>query len=107
MDKLEKFNYINQLLETYGSLLTESQHKIKDQYYCFNLSLSEIAENNDVSRTAVSDCLKKSISKLQEFEEKLNLISLKAKILEQIETIKKASTLVNIEKLERMIKDGI
>lgn len=107
MDKLEKFNYINQLLETYGSLLTESQHKIMDQYYCFNLSLSEIAENNDVSRTAVSDCLKKSISKLQEFEEKLNLISLKAKILEQIETIKKASTLVNIEKLERMIKDGI
>lgn len=72
MNDLEEFNYINNLYEIYGSLLTENQILIMDQYYKFNLSLSEIADENKISRSAVLDSLKHSKEKLLYYEEKLN-----------------------------------
>lgn len=107
MDKIEEFTYINRLFEKYEALLTDSQRRMMEQYYCYNLSLGEIAENENVSRTAVSDCLKKSIHKLEEMEGKLGLLEKEEKLIKQIEVLKKDLTLEKVEKLERMIKDGI
>ena len=67
MTDLEQFEHINQLLETYGVLLTDAQRHMCEDYYIYNLSISEISENDQVSRAAVNDCLKKSVQKLEDF----------------------------------------
>ena len=65
---------ISILCELYGKLLTEKQFEFLDDYYNNDLSLSEIAENNGITRQAVRDNLKKGECKLFEFEEKLGLM---------------------------------
>ena len=59
------------LAELYGKLLTEKQYELINDYYNNDLSLSEIAENNGITRQAVRDIIKKGEKKLFEYEEKL------------------------------------
>lgn len=47
------------LLQIYGAMLTEKQYGLLDDYYNNDLSLSEIAENYDITRQAVRDIIKK------------------------------------------------
>ena len=42
--------YYNELFDLYGELLTEKQRSYFKDYYFDNLSFSEIANNNQVSR---------------------------------------------------------
>ena len=65
---------ISLLCQTYGKLLTEKQLNILSDYYNLDLSLSEIAENENITRQAVRDIIKKGESKLFEFEEKLGIM---------------------------------
>lgn len=69
---MEKNVEISMLNEIYGKLLTQKQYEIIDDYYNNDLSLSEIAENNEITRQAVRDILKKGEKKLFEYEQKLN-----------------------------------
>jgi hypothetical protein len=62
---------ISILCDLYGKLLTDKQFEFLDDYYNNDLSLSEIAENNDITRQAVRDIIKKGEKKLFEYEEKL------------------------------------
>ena len=62
---------ISILLELYGSLLTEKQYEYMDLYYNQDLSLSEIGDNEDITRQAVRTILLKS--------KKKNLIIIKIK----------------------------
>ncbi len=68
MDKNVK---ISILCDLYGKLLTEKQFEFLDDYYNNDLSLSEIAENNNITRQAVRDNIKKGEKKLFEYEDKL------------------------------------
>ena len=68
---MEKKVEISVLWEIYGKLLTEKQYEFIDDYYNNDLSLSEIAENNEITRQAVRDIIKKGEKKLFEYEEKL------------------------------------
>ena len=68
---MEKKVEISILCELYGKLLTKKQLEFMNDYYNNDLSLSEIAENNDITRQAVRDILKKGEKKLFEYEEKL------------------------------------
>ena len=65
---------ISMLLEIYGKLLTEKQSQMLEDYYNHDLSLSEIAENQDITRQAVRDNIKKGENKLFELEEKLSIM---------------------------------
>ena len=51
---------ISMLNQIYGGLLTKKQNEIIEDYYNNDLSLSEIAENNEITRQAIRDVLKKS-----------------------------------------------
>lgn len=62
---------ISMLWQIYGKLLTEKQYEMIDDYYNNDLSLSELAENHDITRQAVRDNIKKGENKLFELEEKL------------------------------------
>ena len=84
MDKNVK---ISILCDLYGKLLTEKQFEFINDYYNNDLSLSEIAENNKITRQAVRDILKKGEKKLFEYEEKLGIMR---RMLNQEKRIEKA-----------------
>ena len=95
MDKI----YYNNLYDYYGSLLTDKQKEYYEDYYFNDLSLSEIAENNNVSRNAVHNQLKSAIEKLEFYENNLKLYekSLKlGKIISKLDNKTK-------EEIERLI----
>ena len=62
---------ISMLCQFYGKLLTQKQCEFINDYYNNDLSLSEIAENSNITRQAVRDIIKKGEKKLFEYEEKL------------------------------------
>ena len=68
---MEKNVEISILCDLYGKLLTDKQFELLNDYYNNDLSLSEIAENNSITRQAVRDIIKKGEKKLFEYEEKL------------------------------------
>ena len=72
MDKQDKLIL---LFDYYGDLLSDSQKNYFESYYFDNLSLAEIGENYNVSRNAVSKDLKLASEKLNNYEEKLKIIS--------------------------------
>lgn len=74
MEKLEKTIKYNELLHIYGSLLSDAQKEIATSYFEYDLSISEIADEKGVSRAAVEDAIKKSISKLDQLENSLHIL---------------------------------
>ena len=58
------------LLDFYGEMLTEKQREVIEYYYNDDLSLSEIAENEGITRQGVNDQIKRAVKSLNAFEEK-------------------------------------
>lgn len=69
--KLEKMIYLGSLFDLYGKMLTQKQQQIFKCYYFDDISLSEIAEINKVTKQAIKDCLDKTEKLLLEYEENL------------------------------------
>lgn len=84
---MDKTIYYNYLYDYYSSLLTDKQKEYYEDYYFNDLSLSEIAENNNVSRNAVYNQLKYAIEKLEFYEENLKLYEKRKKILKKLDKI--------------------
>ena len=61
------------LLDFYGEMLTEKQRNCLVYYYEEDLSLSEIAENEGISRQGVRDSIKRAEAQLFDMEERLGL----------------------------------
>ena len=62
------------LFDFFGELLTEKQREYFDLYYNDDLSLSEIAENEGISRQGVRDIIVRAENSLRETEEKTGII---------------------------------
>ena len=93
---MEKNVEISILCDLYGNLLTKKQLKFIDDYYNNDLSLSEIAENEKITRQAVRDNIKKGEKKLFEYEEKLQFMKRMLKQEKKIEQV--LSELTKIQK---------
>lgn len=93
---MEKKVEISMLWQIYGKMLTEKQSEYIDYYYNKDLSLSEIAENNEITRQAVRDIIKKGERKLFEFEEKLLFMKKTINQEKQIQHI-----LFNLNKIQK------
>ena len=83
---------VSQLIDCYGSLLSEKQYNIIYCYYNEDLSLSEIAENEGITRQGVSDSVKRSERFLREAEEKLKIIKNTASLRAFAETVSENET---------------
>lgn len=86
---MEKSVHISMLLEMYGKLLTDKQQDVTDLYYNQNLSLSEIAEELNITRQGVRKSLIDAENKLFDIEEKLCLLKEKLERDENILEITK------------------
>ena len=73
--------------QTFLWFFSFSRFYFKD-YYFENFSLSEIAENNGISRNAIHKQIKSAEQKLEEYEEKLNMIKRDQKIKKILNEIK-------------------
>lgn len=62
------------LFDFYGELLTEKQREYFDLYYNDDLSLSEIAENDNITRQGVRDILRRAENTLSDTEHKTGLV---------------------------------
>ena len=62
------------LFDFYGEILTEKQKQVIDLYYNDDLSLAEIAEQAQITRQGVRDCIKRAEATLSFMEEKLGLV---------------------------------
>lgn len=81
------------LFDFYGELLNEHQRRIYEDAVFNDLSLSEIAEQEGISRQAVQDILKRCEGKLNEYESRLRM-------MERFESIK-----VKIKKIHDLSED--
>ena len=70
---MEEFVYYKNLFDIYGSLLTEKEQVTFRDYYQEDLSLSEIANENNVSRAAVQKTIKTVLDKLKYYEDMLHI----------------------------------
>lgn len=84
---MEKKVEVSLLCQIYGKLLTEKQFDYINDYYNNDLSLSEIAENYNITRQAARDNIKKGENKLFEYEEKLQIMKATLKNEKKIEDI--------------------
>ena len=69
----KNFEVINILLDFYGDMLTDKQRAFIEYYYNDDLSLSEIAENEGITRQGVRDAIKRAEAQLFEMEKRLGL----------------------------------
>ena len=74
-EMLAKTTRMNLLFDWYGSLLTERQRTYMQYYFHDDYSLGEIAAEFAVSRQAVYDQLKRTEAMLEDYEDKLGLLS--------------------------------
>ncbi len=66
--------YAGLLLDYYSDFLTRHQRDILNEYYNEDLSMSEIAENYKVSKSAIQDLIQRTTKRLDELEQHLKLI---------------------------------
>lgn len=62
--------YVSALLDVYGHCLSDKQKALTEYYYNDDLSLSEIAENEGITRQGVNDLIKRAVALLNSLEEK-------------------------------------
>ncbi len=110
MTKVTNYEQIGRLLAKYGPLLTFHQKQIMEQYFFYDLTMQEIADEQRISRSAVNDIIKQSSEKLHEFEERLALLAKEdtiIKLLDQLEGASKTELKNIIAQIKEHLTHGI
>jgi predicted DNA-binding protein YlxM (UPF0122 family) len=90
----EKNLEISLLLDFYGEVLTEKQKEVVDLYYNEDLSLAEIAEQAQITRQGVRDCIKRGEATLLLMEEKLGLAGKFSEMQKHVSVISDAANMI-------------
>lgn len=98
---MEKFLYYNELYLIYKDLINDNSSEIFDLYYGENLSMQEIADIKNISKSRVGMIIKKAQEKLDNLENALGIYQRNEKLnnLLEINDISK----IKLE-LEKIIK---
>ena len=92
------------LLQIYGAMLTEKQYGLLDDYYNNDLSLSEIAENYDITRQAVQEIVRKGEQRLLEYEQKLGIMKKTLNQEQQIQNILSQISKISIDATDKQVE---
>jgi len=99
------------LLDFYGEMLTKKQHDFLVYYYEEDLSLSEIAENEGITRQGVRDSIKRAESQLFDMENRLGLAQRFNEMKKGIDEIISCADVINeynlSHSLSREINDNV
>ena len=79
---LDKTIEVNNLIDMYGKFLTQKQLNIMTDYFKNDYSLSEIADNLNISKQAVKYTIGLALDRLKDMDNNLNLINIKNKLNE-------------------------
>ncbi len=96
---LEKSLEICQKYDFYKNLLTKKQQNIFESYFYQDIGLTEISENEKITKQTVLDTLKTTEKNLNEYDKKLNLTKIYSKqknLIDQIKTSGNTKILDNI-----------
>ena len=103
-DNMDKNIEISMLYDIYGKLLTSRQQEIFEEYYLYNLSLREIAENKKISYQAVRDSIKASETALENFESVTHTLELREKMNKAYDLCDEADLNEQRDKLKKLLK---
>ncbi len=108
---MEDFAKTSMLFDIYGDLLTDKKKRVMEMYHEDDMSLSEIAEELEVSRAAVHDSLRSAERLLCSYEDKLGILAdylLKEKLADELRTyISEARDILAKDMVERKSKDEL
>ena len=108
---MEDFAKTSMLFDIYGGLLTDKKKRVMEMYHEDDMSLSEIAEELEVSRAAVHDSLRSAERLLCSYEDKLGILAdylLKEKLADELRTyISEARDLLAKDMVECKSKDEL
>lgn len=108
---MEEFAKTSMLFDIYGGLLTDKKKRVMEMYHEDDMSLSEIAEELEVSRAAVHDSLRSAERLLCSYEDKLGILAdylLKEKLADELRTyISEARDLLAKDMVESKSKDEL
>lgn len=99
--KLNEFLEVSILLDYYRNLLSDKQREYLINHFEEDLSLTEIAKNNGISRQAVYDNIRRGINQLKEYEEKLRFHAKEKKLYTELMNLKEDFTM---ERLDNIIE---
>lgn len=86
---------MSMLFDFYGELLTDKQKELFDLYYNEDLSLSEIAEQAEISRQGVRDAIVRAETILRETEDRLRLVRRYGGVEARVRKIADAAAYIN------------
>ncbi|MBP7223445.1 MAG: HTH domain-containing protein [Sedimentibacter sp.] len=101
---IEKGFIYSILYDYYGQLLKENQAAIIEMYYNLDYSLSEIADELNISRQGVYDALKRAEKNLSDYEKKIKLHDKYVKFIDAAENIIKLSSMIDEDKYKDIIE---
>ena len=84
MDEMQKYDRRARLYDFYGPLLTDHQRRIYEEVVLNDYSLSEVAQDEGISRQGVHDLIRRCDRILEDYESKLGLAAKFEKIGELV-----------------------
>ncbi|MBQ6808000.1 MAG: DNA-binding protein [Firmicutes bacterium] len=107
MERLERIETINELLDIYGMLLTQRQREALSACYQEDLSLAEIAEITGGTRQAAHDLIRRGEHQLQHYEEQLHILSGQQQRRSLLEQLKALLRELPLDESQRSQADGL
>lgn len=95
------------LYDIYGKLLTNKQQQIFEEYYLYNLSLREIAENRKISYQGVRDSIKSSENMLKNFEDKIHMFELLQRVEKAYNLCDTKDLNLKKDEIKKLLKDEV
>ena len=104
---MEKIVKQGLLYDFYGALLNDHQRLIYESVVYDNMSLSEIASEQGISRQGVHDLIKRCDKSLEEYENKLHLVERFMAIKDEVEIIETKAESAEIKAIAAKILEQL
>lgn len=93
------------LLDYYGSLLPLKQKRLVEAYYCDDLSLTEISDNEGITRQGARDAIVRAVAKLRKYEEAVGFVNKATHIKSLLDEYEEKGNSELLKKLSDAIHD--